>query len=104
MEVNEKSLCGGESMVCVNCQRHIADGSNFCYNCGAKQPAPGAASVNAAEYGGKKRLVRGRGTARLRHPLDRIAGGSDGRNEYLGALRPRNVLAILRSVTTCYPE
>jgi len=42
-------------MVFANCQRHIADGSNFCYNCGAKQPA---ASVNAAEYGGKKRLVR----------------------------------------------
>ena len=45
-------------MVCANCQRHIADGSNLCYNCGAKQPAAGAASVNAAEYGGKKRLVR----------------------------------------------
>jgi phage shock protein PspC (stress-responsive transcriptional regulator) len=45
-------------MVCANCQRHIADGSNFCYNCGAKQPVAGAASVNAAEYGGKKRLVR----------------------------------------------
>jgi len=45
-------------MVCTNCQRHIADGSNFCYNCGARQPAGGAASVNAAEYGGRKRLVR----------------------------------------------
>jgi phage shock protein PspC (stress-responsive transcriptional regulator) len=45
-------------MVCVNCQRHIADGSNFCYSCGAKQPVTGAASVSAAEYGGKKRLVR----------------------------------------------
>ena len=45
-------------MVCVNCQRHIADGSNFCYNCGAKQPVAAAASVNAAQYGGKKRLVR----------------------------------------------
>ena len=45
-------------MVCINCQRHIADGSNFCYSCGAKQPAAGEASANAAEYGGKKRLVR----------------------------------------------
>jgi phage shock protein C len=45
-------------MVCVNCQRHIADGSNFCYSCGAKQPAASAASVNYADSGGKKRLVR----------------------------------------------
>ena len=26
-------------MICANCQKEIADGSNFCYNCGAKQPA-----------------------------------------------------------------
>jgi phage shock protein PspC (stress-responsive transcriptional regulator) len=45
-------------MVCVNCQRHIADGSNFCYSCGAKQPAAGPAGANAAAYGGKRRLVR----------------------------------------------
>jgi len=45
-------------MVCTNCQRQIADGSNFCYNCGARQPVTGSASVNAAEYGGRKRLVR----------------------------------------------
>ncbi len=45
-------------MICVNCQRHIADGSNFCYNCGAKQPVAAAATTNAAQYGGKKRLVR----------------------------------------------
>jgi phage shock protein C len=44
-------------MVCTNCQRHIADGSNFCYNCGAKQPAS-AAPGNAAQWGGKKRLAR----------------------------------------------
>ena len=24
-------------MVCNSCQRNIADGSRFCYNCGAKQ-------------------------------------------------------------------
>jgi phage shock protein PspC (stress-responsive transcriptional regulator) len=45
-------------MICVNCQRHIADGSNFCYNCGAKQPVAAAASANAAQSGGRKRLVR----------------------------------------------
>jgi phage shock protein C len=44
-------------MVCTTCQRHIADGSNFCYNCGAKQSAAAAPS-QAAQYGGKKRLVR----------------------------------------------
>jgi phage shock protein C len=45
-------------MVCANCQRQIADGSNFCYNCGAKQGVTGAAGATAAEYGGRKRLVR----------------------------------------------
>jgi phage shock protein PspC (stress-responsive transcriptional regulator) len=45
-------------MVCVSCQRHIADGSNFCYNCGAKQSVAGTGAANAAEYGGRKRLVR----------------------------------------------
>lgn len=42
-------------MVCVNCQKQIADGSNFCYNCGAKQPATSGAS---ADPGVRKRLVR----------------------------------------------
>jgi len=32
-----KSLCGGDPMTCVNCQKDIAVGSRFCYNCGAKQ-------------------------------------------------------------------
>jgi len=43
-------------MICVNCQKDIAAGSNFCYNCGAKQPetAPPAA---ASAYG-RRRLVR----------------------------------------------
>jgi phage shock protein PspC (stress-responsive transcriptional regulator) len=45
-------------MICVNCQRHIADGSNFCYNCGAKQPVAAAVGANAAQSGGRKRLVR----------------------------------------------
>jgi|SRR5690242_4799694 phage shock protein C len=42
-------------MVCVNCQKQIADGSNFCYNCGAKQPTASGAS---ADPGVRKRLVR----------------------------------------------
>jgi phage shock protein PspC (stress-responsive transcriptional regulator) len=43
-------------MICVNCQKSIADGSNFCCICGAKQPV-----VSAANTGGsysKKRLMR----------------------------------------------
>lgn len=44
-------------MFCVTCQRQIAEGSNFCYNCGAKQPAQGTPGV-AAQSGGRKRLLR----------------------------------------------
>jgi phage shock protein C len=29
-------------MICSNCQREIAASSNFCYICGARQPAPAA--------------------------------------------------------------
>src|SRR5579864_9664565 len=45
-------------MICVNCQRRITDGSNFCYNCGAKQPPSQHAFGADYEAGGKKRLVR----------------------------------------------
>jgi phage shock protein C len=44
-------------MLCPNCQKDIAAGSNFCYNCGAKQaetPGPAAPPANAD----RKRLVR----------------------------------------------
>lgn len=43
-------------MICSNCQRRIADASNFCYNCGAKQ-TPVAARTHG-DYGGTKRLMR----------------------------------------------
>jgi len=44
-------------MICPNCQKEIADGSKFCYNCGAKLaadvgPAPAYAPAPA------KRLMR----------------------------------------------
>ena len=43
-------------MICSNCQREIAEGSNFCYNCGAKQvPVAGG---TAPQPGARKRLVR----------------------------------------------
>ncbi len=45
-------------MVCTNCQKEIADGSNFCYNCGAKQSAAGAAAANAVPCPPRRRLVR----------------------------------------------
>ena len=44
-------------MVCASCQKQIADGSNFCYNCGAQQAA-GATAANAAQVPPRKRLVR----------------------------------------------
>ena len=44
-------------MICNSCQKNIADGSRFCYNCGARQvvtDAPDMASVT----GGPRRLMR----------------------------------------------
>ena len=44
-------------MVCTSCQKQIADYSNFCYNCGARQTAtaaPGPGVGNASH----KRLAR----------------------------------------------
>ncbi|HEY2458493.1 MAG TPA: PspC domain-containing protein [Candidatus Acidoferrum sp.] len=47
-------------MYCSNCQKEIADGSKFCYNCGAQQTAvPGsAAPASAPPYAPAKRLMR----------------------------------------------
>jgi len=44
-------------MICTSCQRNIADGSRFCYNCGARQVLTGAPDV-ASVTGGPKRLMR----------------------------------------------
>ena len=43
-------------MVCSNCQKEIAPGSNFCYYCGAKQASAGAAPAAAAPP--RRRLMR----------------------------------------------
>ncbi len=44
-------------MNCPNCQKDIASGSKFCYNCGAKQAeTPGPAAPPA--YAARKRFVR----------------------------------------------
>src|SRR6266853_3716279 len=44
-------------MICNSCQRNIADGSRFCYNCGARQMVTGAPDV-ASVTGGPRRLMR----------------------------------------------
>jgi phage shock protein C len=44
-------------MICANCQGNIAGGSNFCYNCGAKQPATPTPGVAAATCS-RKTLTR----------------------------------------------
>jgi phage shock protein PspC (stress-responsive transcriptional regulator) len=45
-------------MICTACQRVIADGSNFCYNCGARQPNAGPAQAAPAGRGQNKKLMR----------------------------------------------
>jgi phage shock protein C len=44
-------------MICPNCQKDIAIGSKFCYNCGAKQQEP-VTSAPPPAYTAHKRLVR----------------------------------------------
>lgn len=48
---------GGTRMICPNCQKEIADGSKFCYNCGAKLAADAAGPAPAAAPP-VKRLMR----------------------------------------------
>jgi phage shock protein C len=44
-------------MICSSCQKEIAIGSKFCYNCGAKQPETPPPGLSPAT-GGKKKLMR----------------------------------------------
>src|SRR5467141_3418932 len=44
-------------MTCVSCQKDIAAGSRFCYNCGAKQPETPPPGLSPAT-GGKRKLMR----------------------------------------------
>ena len=44
-------------MNCSSCQKDIAAGSKFCYNCGAKQPEVAASGVPPG-YAPPKRFVR----------------------------------------------
>ncbi len=45
-------------MTCVNCRREIADNSNFCYLCGAKQAEGAAQPANSGTPLSQKRLTR----------------------------------------------
>jgi phage shock protein PspC (stress-responsive transcriptional regulator) len=44
-------------MICPSCQKEIAGGSKFCYNCGAKQPEVAAQTVPPG-YIPRRRLMR----------------------------------------------
>lgn len=45
-------------MLCPHCQREIAENSNFCYYCGARQTAQPAAAAPAGSRIREKRLMR----------------------------------------------
>lgn len=45
-------------MICPNCQKEIADGSNYCYNCGHKFAGNAAAPTPVAVTQPVKRLMR----------------------------------------------
>jgi phage shock protein C len=46
-------------MTCPNCQKDIASGSKFCYNCGAAQPEAAAGSASYTyQSAPRRRLVR----------------------------------------------
>jgi phage shock protein C len=48
----------GITMICMGCQKVIADGSRFCYNCGAKQAETGPAQAAPAPSRSSKKLMR----------------------------------------------
>jgi hypothetical protein len=45
-------------MICPNCQKEIADGSKFCYNCGARLAADAPPPPPAYSAAPPKRLMR----------------------------------------------
>jgi len=45
-------------MLCPKCQKEIADGSNFCYNCGAQLGSGAPASTPPPTAAPPKRLMR----------------------------------------------
>ena len=45
-------------MICTSCQKEIAQGSNFCYHCGAKQANAGQAQPAPAPPRSSRKLMR----------------------------------------------
>ncbi|HWZ96531.1 MAG TPA: PspC domain-containing protein [Candidatus Dormibacteraeota bacterium] len=45
-------------MICTACQKVITDGSTYCYNCGAKQAATGAAAAQTPPPHAPRKLMR----------------------------------------------
>ncbi len=64
---------GGVAMTCLNCHREIAESSNFCYFCGARQTVAAARPAGAP-----KRLMRS-------STNNKIAGICGGLGEYMDA-------------------
>src|SRR5580704_2990870 len=56
-EAQKRRHLGGTTMTCPSCSKNIAIGSNYCYNCGAKQPESGAPGLSPVT-GAPKRLMR----------------------------------------------
>jgi phage shock protein C len=63
-------------MICPNCQKTIADHSNFCYNCGARQLEAGTPVMAQPVSTAPKRLARS-------STDKKIAGVCGGLAEYL---------------------
>jgi phage shock protein C len=68
-----EGTAGGEVMTCSNCHREIAESSNFCYFCGARQTV-----ASARPMGSPKRLMRS-------STDNKIAGICGGLGEYMDA-------------------
>jgi phage shock protein PspC (stress-responsive transcriptional regulator) len=76
-------------MICSHCQREIAEYSNFCYFCGARQSAPSQRSSTA-----NKRLTRSATDSK-------IAGVCGGLAEYLDT--DPTIVRLVWAVLTVFP-
>jgi len=80
-------------MTCTSCQKDIAAGSRFCYNCGAKQPET-PASATSQNYTQPKKFVRSTNDKK-------IAGVCAGVADYFG-MDP-TLVRILWALATLIP-
>ena len=84
---------GGVAMTCLNCHREIAESSNFCYFCGARQTV-----ASARPAGPPKRLMRS-------STNNKLAGICGGLGEYMDAdpTIVRLVLVLIVFFTGIFP-